>query len=121
MDSTAGVRQCRRDLRRFGARAVAIPRRRRGRTRYVSVCPRTARAARGTGQRPRVRGMAKLKLPFAVFSTIASENREAFDRITLRPRALVPTLNLDVSVDLFGDPSWAPMVVGAMSDQKRFH
>src|SRR5262245_22204680 len=35
-------------------------------------------------------------------------DRQAFDRITLRPRMLVPTLDLDLTVTLFGDSVPAP-------------
>src|SRR5919109_3140797 len=48
-------------------------------------------------------------------------DREAFDRITLRPRMLVPTLDLDLTVTLFGDRVPAPIIVGPIADQKRFH
>lgn len=47
--------------------------------------------------------------------------RLAFDRITLRPRMLVPTMDLDLTVTLFGDTLFAPIVVGPIADQKRFH
>jgi len=48
-------------------------------------------------------------------------DRQAFDRITLRPRMLVPTLDLDLTVTLFGDSVPAPIVVAPVADQKRFH
>jgi 4-hydroxymandelate oxidase len=51
----------------------------------------------------------------------ARVDRQAFDRITLRPRMLVPTLDLDLTVTLFGDSIPAPIVVGPIADQKRFH
>jgi isopentenyl diphosphate isomerase/L-lactate dehydrogenase-like FMN-dependent dehydrogenase len=70
---------------------------------------------------PEFEEMAKLKLPGALFSTIASESREAIDRITLRPRALIPTMDLDLSVQLFGVTLDPPILVGPTPDQKRFH
>ena len=48
-------------------------------------------------------------------------DRRAFDRITLRPRLLVPALDLDLTVTLFGDAVIAPIVVAPIADQKRFH
>jgi 4-hydroxymandelate oxidase len=70
---------------------------------------------------------ARLTLPPAIASLIAGgageagEGRSAFDRITLRPRMLVPTLDLDLTVTLFGDAVPAPIVVAPIADQKRFH
>jgi 4-hydroxymandelate oxidase len=64
---------------------------------------------------------AKLKLAPAVFAQIAGGERASFDRITLRPRLLVPTLEMDLGVTLFGDRLFAPIVVGPIADQRRFH
>ena len=64
---------------------------------------------------------AKLKLAPAVYSLIAGGDRAAFDRITLRPRVLVDTVDLDLSVTLFGERLFAPIVVGPIADQRRFH
>lgn len=71
---------------------------------------------------------ARLALPSPVVSLIADRrdpsgeraDRQAFDRITLRPRMLVPTLDLDLTVSLFGDRVPAPIVVAPIADQKRF-
>jgi 4-hydroxymandelate oxidase len=64
---------------------------------------------------------AKRKLAPAVFAQIAGGERASFDRITLRPRLLVPTVDMDLSVTLFGDRLFAPVVVGPIADQRRFH
>ena len=64
---------------------------------------------------------AKLKLAPAVFSLIAGGERSGFDRITLRPRVLVDTRGLDLGVTLFGERLFAPIVVGPVSEQRRFH
>jgi 4-hydroxymandelate oxidase len=48
-------------------------------------------------------------------------DRQGFDRITLRPRMLVPTLDLDLTITLFGDALPAPIIVAPIADQKRFH
>jgi 4-hydroxymandelate oxidase len=64
---------------------------------------------------------AKLKLAPSVFSLIAGGERSGFDRITFRPRMLVDTRGLDLGVTLFGERLFAPIVVGPVSEQKRFH
>jgi 4-hydroxymandelate oxidase len=64
---------------------------------------------------------ARLKLAPAVYSLVAGGDRAAFDRITLRPRLLVPTLDMDLSVTLFGDKLFAPIIVGPIGNQRRFH
>lgn len=48
-------------------------------------------------------------------------DRLVWDRITLRPRMLIPTLDLDLSLTLLGDTLYAPIVVAPIADQKRFH
>jgi 4-hydroxymandelate oxidase len=64
---------------------------------------------------------AKRNLAPAVFAQIAGGARESFDRITLRHRLLVPVLEMDLGVTLFGDRLFAPIVVGPIADQRRFH
>jgi 4-hydroxymandelate oxidase len=64
---------------------------------------------------------AKLKLPASVLSTIAGTDRRGFDRITVRSRMLVRTVEMDLSVGLFGDTLFAPILVGPVSEQKRYH
>jgi 4-hydroxymandelate oxidase len=65
--------------------------------------------------------VAKQVLPAAAFATIAGSDRAAFDRITMHPRLLVPMLDLDLTATLFGDAHYAPIVVGPVSDQRRYH
>jgi 4-hydroxymandelate oxidase len=64
---------------------------------------------------------ARLTLRAPVYSTIAGGDRAGFDRITLRPRMMVPTLDLDMSVELFGDSLFTPIIVGPVADQRRYH
>jgi isopentenyl diphosphate isomerase/L-lactate dehydrogenase-like FMN-dependent dehydrogenase len=64
---------------------------------------------------------AKLNLSAAVYSTIAGSDRTAFDRITFRPRLNVPTIDLDLSVELFGSTLFTPIVVGPISEQRQYH
>jgi 4-hydroxymandelate oxidase len=65
--------------------------------------------------------VAERKLSPQVFATIAGGDRSYFDRITFRPRMMVPTTNLDLTVDLFGDKLFTPIMVGPVSRQQAFH
>ena len=65
--------------------------------------------------------VAKQVLPAAAFAAIAGSDRTPFDRITMHPRLLVPMLDLDLTVELFGSPHYTPILVGPVSDQRRFH
>lgn len=82
----------------------------------VALAPRTELV-----DAPEFEEMAKRELSAMVFATIAGTDHRAFDRITLRPRLITPTLNMDLSVNLFGDKLFTPIMVGPMSDQKQFH
>jgi 4-hydroxymandelate oxidase len=64
---------------------------------------------------------AKKKLAPATYALIAGGDRALMDRITLRPRMLAPTLDMDLSLTLFGEQHFTPILVGPMADQKRFH
>ena len=70
---------------------------------------------------PEFEDSARQKLPRAVFATIAGTEHEGSDRITLRPRMMIPTTDMDLSVSLFGDQMLAPILVGPVAEQKRFH
>jgi 4-hydroxymandelate oxidase len=65
--------------------------------------------------------MAERQLGSATFALIAGSDRRAFDRMTLRPRMMVNTLSLDLTTELFGEKMFAPILVGPVSDQRRFH
>jgi isopentenyl diphosphate isomerase/L-lactate dehydrogenase-like FMN-dependent dehydrogenase len=65
--------------------------------------------------------MARRSLSAAVFAEVAGSERSAFERITYRPRMMVNTTHLDLSVELFGQKMFAPILVGPTSEQKRFH
>jgi 4-hydroxymandelate oxidase len=64
---------------------------------------------------------AKLVLPPEIHAQIARGGREGFDRITFRPRAMTPTSDLDLSLELFGEKLFSPIWVGPNREQKRFH
>lgn len=65
--------------------------------------------------------MAQRKLAPALFKEVAGSDRRVFDRITFRPRMLVPTTKLDLSLDLFGQQHFAPILIGPAAQQQRFH
>lgn len=64
---------------------------------------------------------ARLVLGPAKAALIAGSDRTVTDRITLRPRMNIPTRDLDLTSTLFGDEHFAPIIVGPIADQKRFH
>lgn len=64
---------------------------------------------------------AEAKLAGPVFAEIAGGDRKPFDRITFRPRMLVDSRELDLSVELFGQQMFAPVLVGPVAEQGRFH
>ena len=64
---------------------------------------------------------AKKKLQPATFALVAGGDRALFDRITLRPRMNVPTTDMDLTVNLFGEDHFTPIIVAPIADQKRFH
>lgn len=65
--------------------------------------------------------MARRALSAAAFERIAGGEREALDRITFRPRMMVNTLGLDLSVRLLGQRMLAPILVGPASGQHLVH
>jgi isopentenyl diphosphate isomerase/L-lactate dehydrogenase-like FMN-dependent dehydrogenase len=65
--------------------------------------------------------MARQKLPPELFREIAGGDRAAFDRITFRPRMMVNTLGIDLTTELFGEKHFAPILVGPLAMQGRFH
>lgn len=65
--------------------------------------------------------VAKQVLDAAIYATIAGGNRAGFDRMTFRPRYLVPTVDLDMTADLIGAPHFSPILVGPVAELRRFH
>lgn len=65
--------------------------------------------------------VAKLKLPGAVYSTITGSDRAAFDRMTFRPRMMISTLDLDLTVELFGEKHFTPILIGPVAEQRQYH
>ncbi len=56
-----------------------------------------------------------------VQAAIAGGDRSFFERITLRPRMMVSTMGMDLSVELFGEKIFAPIIVGPVARQQQYH
>jgi 4-hydroxymandelate oxidase len=67
-----------------------------------------------------VEAMAQRKLAATVYATIAGGDRQAFDRILLRPRRFVNVEHLDLTADLFGEKMFTPVIVGPAAHQQAF-
>jgi 4-hydroxymandelate oxidase len=65
--------------------------------------------------------MARRTLAPPVFATIAGSDRSFFNRITLRPRMMVPTTHLDLSLSMFGETMFAPILVAPLARLQRYH
>ncbi|MGE0704941.1 MAG: alpha-hydroxy-acid oxidizing protein [Vicinamibacterales bacterium] len=57
----------------------------------------------------------------ALYGIVTDGDRGMHDRITLRPRVMVNGEGLDLSAELFGEKLFAPIMIGAVSDQAQFH
>jgi 4-hydroxymandelate oxidase len=68
-----------------------------------------------------IEAIAQRKLDAATFSEIAGGDRRALERITFRPRMMVDTRKLSLTTQIFGQTLFAPILVGPLSEQKRFH
>jgi 4-hydroxymandelate oxidase len=64
--------------------------------------------------------MAQRLLAPQTFAAVADGDHAAWDRITFRQR-MVDTTNLDLTINLFGDAHFTPILVGPAAHQKRFH
>ena len=65
--------------------------------------------------------MAARKLAPCDFAAIAGSDRAFFERITFRPRMMVPMMNLDLSLQLFGEKMFAPIIVAPISKLQTYH
>ncbi len=70
---------------------------------------------------PEFEAEAERVLPADLFRQVSGGDRAAFERITFRPRMMVNCVDLNLSLDLAGVPLFAPIIVGPVSDQRRFH
>lgn len=65
--------------------------------------------------------MAARKLAPCDYAAIAGSDRAFFERITFRPRMMVPMMNLDLSLQLFGDKMYAPIIAGPIAKLQTYH
>ena len=65
--------------------------------------------------------MAERAMGDAAFARIAGGESSALERITFRPRMMVNTLDLDLSLELLGQTMFAPILLGPASVQQRVH
>jgi 4-hydroxymandelate oxidase len=65
--------------------------------------------------------MAERKLAPPVYKTIAGSDRSFFERITFRPRMMVPTTQMDLSLPLFGEKMFAPIMAGPLAKMQNYH
>lgn len=70
---------------------------------------------------PEFEEMARRSLSERVFRRIAGGDRSALERITFRARMMVNTKALDLSLELFGQQMFAPILVGPASRQRLLH
>ncbi len=70
---------------------------------------------------PEFEPVARGALSEATFARIAGGERAALERITFRPRMMVNTKELDLSLDLLGQRMFAPILVGPASRQAALH
>lgn len=70
---------------------------------------------------PEFENEATRLLPADLAGALSGGDRAAFERMTFRPRMMVNCLDLDLSLDLAGIPLFAPIIVGPVADQRRFH
>ena len=64
---------------------------------------------------------AQRKLNSLTFAQITGSDRRVFDRMTFRPRMMIDTTKLDLTLNLFGATMLTPIIAGPVSLQKRFH
>ena len=77
--------------------------------------------ARGLVNSFEFEAMARRSLSTATFAEIAGSDRDAFERITFRPRMMVNTMKLDLTTELFGHQLFVPILVGPISSIVKIH
>tara|TARA_Y100000588_G_scaffold376190_1_gene453604 strand:- start:1198 stop:2172 length:975 start_codon:yes stop_codon:yes gene_type:complete len=65
--------------------------------------------------------IAREVLSRTTHDTITDPSTKHFDHMTFRQRLMVNAMDLDLSIQLFGKPLFAPIIVGPIAQQKRFH
>ena len=67
------------------------------------------------------RAMAERKLDRLTFAEIEGSDRAAFERITFRPRLMIDSREIDLTAEVLGQKLFTPILVGPVSNQKRYH
>ncbi len=67
------------------------------------------------------RAAAERRLDPLTFASVEGSERAAFEKITFRPRLMMDARQMDLSLQLFGDTLFTPILVGPMAQQKRYH
>ncbi len=64
---------------------------------------------------------AQLVLSPQLFQRIAGGDPEPFNRLTFRPRMNIPTLDMDLGVELWGQTLFTPIVIGPIAELGQYH
>lgn len=64
---------------------------------------------------------AQIVLRPDLFQRIAGGDPEPFNRLTFRPRMNVPTLDMDLGVELWGQTLFTPIVIGPIAELGQYH
>ena len=65
--------------------------------------------------------MAERKLAPLTYAAIAESDRPSFERIKFRPRMMMPTTQIDLSLSLFGEKMFTPIVAGPIQKMQNYH
>ena len=68
-----------------------------------------------------IQGIAQRRLDPLTFAEAAGSERDAFERITFRPRLMIDSRQMDLSSQLFGETLFTPIMVGPIARQKRYY
>ena len=107
-------------LERAAGRPAPSPERERGQPPAASARPRVAPHEQLVNTLE-FETEAQRVLDEETFRAVSGSDRAAFDRVTFRPRMMVSCVDLDLSIDCFGVRLFAPIIVGPVDDQRRFH
>lgn len=70
---------------------------------------------------PEFEEMARRQVAPSLFNAIGGSDREFFERITFRPRRMISSMQLDMSLQLFGEKMFAPIMTGPLSNLQAYH
>src|SRR5215472_1341025 len=66
------------------------------------------------------RAIAERKLDRLTFAEVEGSERAAFDRMTFRPRLMIDSREIDLTAEVLGQTLFTPILVGPVSNQKRY-